>query len=209
MINKLLARLRATRSDESGMTITEVLVSFAIALTVILPMVMVMGNSFHSQSVSESRDKAVQLARDYIEESRQVSFSELAVTADQASAGIFENGLGGKLTYNGENIAVLPAGYTSALSYGPYQEVTIGKSTFEARAYITKVQNNTFDGTASYLDNTQVYPKRITVVVTWATGDEEHEVVQSWVRAPQIGECIPTVVLDSASASLAPIGCKV
>lgn len=205
----LLSRVREMRKSEDGLTIAEILVAFSIIIGVLLSTAMVMGYAFTSQSTGEARDRAVQIARDRIEQTRQISYSDMAVTYEQSQKATLDNGLGSDTSYNGEDIVILPDGYTSNLGFSPYEEVSVGQYDFRVWTYITKVKANTFDGTLPHLNSTEILPKRITVVVQWSTPDGDQDVVQSWVRTPYINECIPTVALTAAASAAPPIGCKV
>lgn len=209
MKSVLLSRLREVRQREDGLTIAEVLVAFSIIIGVLLATAMVMGYAFTSQSTGEGRDRAVQVARDRIEETRQVSFSDMAVTYDQSRKSTLEEGLGNDHIYNGEQIAILPSGYESTLNFPPYEEVLIGQYNFRVWTYITKVKDVSFDGTFPHLSSTEIHPKRLTVVVKWDSPDGEQEVVQSWIRTPYINECIPTIAFKPTGSAAPPIGCQV
>lgn len=208
MLKKILNRIRDTRKSEDGLTIAEVLVAFSIIVGVLLSTAIVMGYAFTSQVTGEGRNRAVQTARDNIEIARQVSFSDMAVTYEQSNRSVLEDGLGDTRSYNGEPIVILPQGYDSSISFSPYEEKLVGQYNFRVWSYITEVQDNTFDQTLPMLDNTEIRPKRITVIVRWDAPEGEQEVVQSWVRSPGIQDCIPTYALDTTYAQTIPIGCE-
>lgn len=208
MLKKILNRIHETRKSEDGLTIAEVLVAFSIIVGVLLSTAIVMGYAFTSQTTGEGRNRAVQVARDNIEIARQVSFSDMAVTYDQANRSVLEDGLGTDRDYHGEPIVILPQGEDSTLSFSPYEEILVGQYNFRVWSYITEVQDNTFDSTVPILDSTEIRPKRITVVVRWDAPEGEQEVIQSWVRNPSIRECIPTYAVSPSSTQYAPVGCE-
>lgn len=207
MLGNILKIMRDTRSNEDALSIVEIIVAFAIIVGVLLGSAMLMGYSFTTQSSSEGRDKAVQLSRDIIEESRQIPWSDFGVEADRKDASVFEGGMGGDKDYNGEDIYFLPASYDSRLTFSPYQEMFVGEHTFTVRTYITSVNNSSFDGTLPVQKTNEVSPRRITVVTSWETPDGDQSVVETWVRAPLAAECIPTYVFKGTAAEK-PVGCK-
>lgn len=207
MLGKILERMRTTHRSEEALSIVEIIVAFAIIVGTLLGTAMLMGYSFTTQSTSEGRDKAVQVSRDIIEESRQIPWSEFGVEADRKTASVLEGGMGGDTDYNGEEIYFLPAGYDSSLSFSPYQEKFVGEHTYTVRTYITSVNKASFDGTLPVQATTEIPPKRITVVTSWETPDGEQRVIETWVRTPLAAECIPAHAF-SGSASTKPVGCK-
>lgn len=207
MLGNILKRMRDTHNSEEALTIVEIMVAFVIIVGVLLGSAMLMGYSFTTQSNSEGRDKAVQISRDIIEESRQISWNDFGVEEDRRDASVFEGGMGGDTDYNGEAIYFLPAGYDSTLSYSPYQEKFVGEHTFTVRTYITSVNKGSFDGTLPTQTENEVPPRRITVVTSWETPDGEQTVVETWVRTPLAAECIPAHAFTGNAANK-PVGCK-
>lgn len=201
-------RVKETRTSEDGLTIAEIIVAFAIIVGVLLSSAMLMGYSFTTQSASEGRDKAVQIARDIIEESRQVPWGEFGVEFDKKNADVFSGGVGGDFDYNGEEIFFLPDGIDSSLTYNPYQETFLGEHVYTVRTYITNVNPASFDGTLPFQNTNETEPRRITVVVSWVTPEGPQEVVQTWVRAPLAAECIPNHALNTSAVTAKPAGCK-
>lgn len=207
MLGNILKRIRDVRSSEEALSIVEIIIAFAIIVGVLLGSAMLMGYSFTTQSSSEGRDKAVQISRDIIEESRQIPWNDFGVEDDRRDASVFEGGMGGDKDYNGEEIYFLPASYDSSLSFSPYQEKFVGEHTFTVRTYITSVNKSSFDGTLPTQLATEVPPRRITVVTSWETPDGDQSVVETWVRTPLASECIPNYAFTGTAANK-PIGCK-
>ncbi|MBC9705834.1 MAG: hypothetical protein H9W81_12855 [Enterococcus sp.] len=206
MLGKILQRIRET-PNEDALSIVEIIIAFAIIVGVLLGSAMLMGYSFTTQSTSEGRDKAVQVSRDIIEETRQIPWREFGVEADRKDASVFEGGMGGDTDYNGEDIYFLPAGQTSSLTFSPYQEKFVGEHTFTVRTYITSVNKSSFDGTLPVQATNEIPPRRITVVTTWETPEGDQTVVETWVRAPVSSECIPTYAFSGLESNK-PVGCK-
>ena len=194
--------------NEDGISLIEVMVSFILIIGVLLATALAMTSAFTSQATGEGRDKAVQLARHVVEQSRQVGFGNLGISQDSQNLSLAEGGLSGQTVYNNENIVIIPD--TMVLpqqNFPPYHEEVVGQTVYKIFTYITQVKaGSTFDQTAGKINANAPAPKRTTVIIYWDTQAGTQEVAQTWVRTPTIAECIPTSLVSNPSNT--PQECK-
>jgi type II secretory pathway pseudopilin PulG len=194
----LMQKLKNMR-NEDGISLIEVMVSFIIIVGVLVATALAMASAFNSQATSEGRDRAVQLARSVVEQSRQVPYPNLGFSLYNQNLSLAQGGLSGQTTYNNENIVIIPdANVLPQQNFPPYHEEVIGQTVYKVFTYITQVKaNSSFDQTAGKINANAPAPKRTTVIVRWDTTAGTQEVAQTWVRNPTIAECIPTSLVSN------------
>lgn len=194
--------------NEDGISLIEVMVSFILIIGILLATALAMTSAFSSQATGEGRDRAVQLARGVIEQSRQVGFGNLGFSQYNQNLSLAEGGLSGQTVYNNENIVIIPDSMVlPQQNFPPYHEEVIGQTVYKVFTYITQVKAaSTFDQTAGKINANAPAPKRTTVIVHWDTTAGTQEVAQTWVRNPTIAECIPTSLVSNPDKT--PQECK-
>lgn len=194
--------------NEDGVSLIEVMVSFILIIGVLLATALAMTSAFSSQATGEGRDRAVQLARHVVEQSRQVGFGNLGVSQDNQNLSLAEGGLSGQTVYNNEKIVVIPDSMVlPQQNFPPYHEEVVGQTVYRIFTYITQVKSaTTFDQTAGKINANAPAPKRTTVIINWDTTAGPQEVAQTWVRNPTIAECIPTSLVSNPTQT--PEECK-
>lgn len=203
----LMQKLKNMR-NEDGISLIEVMVSFILIIGVLLATALAMTSAFSSQATGEGRDRAVQIARSVVEQSRQVGFGNLGISADSQSLSLAEGGLSGQAVYNNENIVIIPDSMVlPQQNFPPYHEEVVGQTVYKIFTYITDVKAaSTFDQTGGKINANAPAPKRTTVIVHWDTTEGTQEVAQTWVRTPTIAECIPTSLVSNPTQT--PEECK-
>lgn len=203
----LMQKLKNMR-NEDGVSLIEVMVSFIIIIGVLVATALAMTSAFNSQATGEGRDKAVQLARSLVEQSRQVGYGNLGFSQYNQSLSLAEGGLSGQTVYNNENIVIIPDSMVlPQQNFPPYHEEVIGQTVYKVFTYITQVKAaSSFDQTGGKINANAPAPKRTTIIVRWDTTGGSQEVAQTWVRTPTIAECIPTSIVSNASQT--PVECK-
>lgn len=203
----LMQKLKNMR-NEDGVSLIEVMVSFIIIIGVLVATALAMTSAFNSQATSEGRDRAVNLARSIIEQSRQVGYGNLGVSQYNVDLSLAEGGLSGQTLYNDEKIAIIPD--TMVLpqqNFPPYHEEVSGQTVYKVFTYITEVKaDSSFDQTGGKINANAPAPKRTTVIIKWDTTAGSQEVAQTWVRNPTIAECIPTSLVSNPTQT--PEECK-
>lgn len=203
----VMQKLKNTR-NEDGISLIEVMVSFIIIIGVLVATALAMTSAFNSQATSEGRDRAVQLSRSIIEQSRQVGYGNLGFSQYNVDLSLAEGGLSGQTLYNDEKIVTIPD--TMVLpqqNFPPYHEEVIGQTVYKVFTYITEVKaDSSFDQTGGKINANAPAPKRTTVIVRWDTTAGSQEVAQTWVRNPTIAECIPTSLVSNPAQT--PEECK-
>jgi type II secretory pathway pseudopilin PulG len=203
----LMQKLKNMR-NEDGVSLIEVMVSFIMIVGILTATALAMTSAFNSQATSEGRDRAVQLARSVVEQSRQVGFGNLGFSQYNQNLSLAEGGLSGQTVYNNENIVIIPDSMVlPQQNFPPYHEEVIGQTVYKVFTYITQVKAaSSFDQTGGKISANAPAPKRTTVIVRWDTTAGSQEVAQTWVRTPTIAECIPTSLVSNPTQT--PVECQ-
>lgn len=216
MIKNRLAVLRRSKNEE-GFSIAEALVAAVVILVVLTATALGTGAIFETQTMNESRNRAVAIAQDRIARAQIATFREIGYPASYEDLSKVEGGLGGVTEYNGEEIRFFDdtngAGgiidLMLAFDVMPYERTFIGETELDVNTYVTSIPQNRFDGApGSFRTSDDLAPARVTVVVQWDTKEGTQSVVRSLVRYPAIDECAPKYTLDDPSDANIPGGCK-
>lgn len=195
---------RGKETREEGIGITEIVVAVVIIIFALLGSGLAIGNAFEAQATNESRNKAVAIAQDRISQAQLVSFTDIGFPQGKAESDQMAGGLGGIVEYNGEAMVILDV-EELAFNVPPYEEVTVGKTNLDVSTYVTKIRENSFDGTISTFSAGDLSPRRVTIVVQWESQTGTQNVVRSLVRYPNPVECAPLYAVSNLSN--APEGC--
>ena len=167
-----LARKRKNTNSDDGFTLIELMVSMVIIVIVLLASAAVFVLALGIQQDIESSNKANQVARDYIERSKQASYNTLGFYNTDDSFRVSAP--------NGEQTVVIP-GNKQKSGLVPLDTKTVGGVIYQVRIDIT-----TTDPGYAYA------PKRVIVEVSWTDGKNESDSsLMSVVRSPNASEQIP------------------
>lgn len=186
-----MIRTKHCKQDE-GFTLVELLVSMLIILGVLISVGWVTTQTLTLQQNGEARDKGVQIARDFIEKSKQAPFANLGFHASDT-------------------------GYRTSSPTTSEETVTVpeDKNTFS----VIPLDTNHVIGGTQYTIRTDITwtlnthatsPKRVRVEVSWLKDDNTvDKTVISYIRASTASEQIPsdldlTVIPGSTGVPSAP-----
>lgn len=204
-------RLQQSRNAEDGLTLIELMVSIVIIVTVLLASAFALNAAFKAQTVSETKSRAVQIAREQSEKAKQRSFVDTRVIAPvEYRPGEVEV----PKTYKGELMIIRTAdrindnGDLENLGFVHRVTQEQNGTKFTILTYVTRVTSTSFDGAGANVQletkdmrlnsNTSTLTKvagpvvkRITVVVQWDVDGQVNSTATSVIRAPHPTECIP------------------
>lgn len=165
--------------NEDGMSLVEILVSIVIITIVLGGTAQIMIDTFSIQQNTESQSKSVQLARDYMERSKQASFNELGFYETDEGFRATTN-IKNPQTGNNEKTFIIPIEQKRSTMI-PTDTRTVGGIVYDIRVDITT--DNLSDKYA---------PKRVTVDVSWLDANKKTQhTIMSIVRTPSASEQIP------------------
>lgn len=168
----MLANVRQKARSDDGFTLIELMVSMIIIIVVLVASAKVFTLTLGVQQDIESSNKATQIARDYVERSKQASYNTL---------GFYNTDEGFRAAgTNGEQTVVI-AGNKPTSGLVPIDSKTVGGIVYQVRIDIT-----TTDPGYAYA------PKRVVVEVSWIDGNRKADTsLISVVRSPNASEQIP------------------
>jgi prepilin-type N-terminal cleavage/methylation domain-containing protein len=213
--------LKRTQQAEDGLTLIELMVSIVIIVTVLLASAFALNAAFKAQTVSETKSRAVEIAREQSEKAKQRSYIEtrLVVAADPRPGEVVPPDV-----YKGEKMITKTADRINDNgdldNIGFVHRITQEQNgtKFTILTYVTQVTSPSFDSAG---DNIQLSKKdmalnsntpnvlttvaapivkRITVVVEWTVDGQVNSTSTSVVRAPHPTECIPPRVEANGGA---------
>lgn len=182
---------------QAGLTLIEMVVALGIVALVLVSAGTAFTAALSSQRFTESHDRAVQVAQDYLQRLLKVPFSRLGVYANDPG---YQRVVGGELTVTlgatrppSAPVWMAPTFLTSA---DPTQSNSVTYQNhgnpFRVQESITWVQDpaNGLNPAGGGGQPSYGY-KRITITVSWADQTRTHTVTAEDVRAPNSGEAIP------------------
>lgn len=204
--------LKRTQQAEEGLTLIELMVSIVIIVTVLLASAFALNAAFKAQNVSETKSRAVEIAREQSEKAKQRSYLEtrLVVPADPRPGEVIPPD-----TYKGEKMITKTANRINdngdLENIGFVHRITQEQNgtKFTILTYVTQVTSASFDSAGDNIQlsksdmalnsntpsvlTTVAAPivKRITVVVQWTVDGQLNSTATSVVRTPNPTECIP------------------
>lgn len=216
------------RPDETGLSLVEVIVAATMMVLVLTASALALTSGFQTAAVSAKKNQASQFAQQVISIAKQAPFEMIGlsdtngdqppgvtmrrpdVCNEQAGRGIGNTSIP---TSDPKDI-IIPVGYPglvycqsytlSGIKYVDANGATqsgISPGTYLVMTDITQVGRGDFDSTTDPNPNlpaTDFVPRRVTVTVWWGDNNEE-KVTASFVRTPNIAECIPTGIAQAGS----------
>lgn len=210
---RILSNIRQKkRGEESGIGLAEVMVAIVVIAILLIASASAFTGAISANISSGNRNQAIQISQDIISIAKQAPFNRVSVVvptgANAAASQCSDEWTG---TYNGLNILTQTTKYPG-LEYCQISKIPSTGMVYAAYTYITPVTLNNFDATSKVVNVSKFVPRRVTVRVVWfdeiTTGGAVtyQSVTQSYIRTPNINECIPSS--NYASGSPTPSGCS-
>lgn len=204
------------KQKEDGMTLIEMMVSIIIIVTVLLSSAYALNAAFAAQASGEVKSRAVQIAREEMEQMRQRDYTNTRilnptdvrpgdVPVPESYKGEFL--ITKKVTRTNPSVTLKDFEDKGAI-YVKTRE--INGTRYTVRTIVTQTTSATFDAAGA---NIQLEPaivngksvvapvvKRVTIIVTWDIGTGPKQTAATWVRSPTPAECIPPRVEQNGAA---------
>jgi len=205
MLSKLTSHINQKKSQESGLSLPEVLVAAVIIVLVLTFTAAGLASSFGISGKTENSNKATQAINDQIAIAKQARYADLGMKTPTAAE--TENCSPWTTTFNGEQKVITSVNYPS-LNYCLTKQYSNVGIKFYIETQITYVNDTSYDNSIEpvTVTNTSYQPKRVTVTVRWSdTVDDDGEAIPSsrtmtWVETPSIQECIPPGLSSTATS---------
>jgi type II secretory pathway pseudopilin PulG len=200
------------RGEESGIGLAEVMVAIIVIAILLIASASAFTGAISANVASGNRNQAIQISQDIISVAKQAPFNRVAVVVPEGTnAAPSQCSDAWTGTYNGLNIITQTTKYPG-LVYCQISKIPSTGMVYAAYTYITPVTLNNYDSTSKVVNVSRFVPRRITVEVVWfdqitSGGAVTYQsVTQSYIRTPNINECIPAS--NYASGSPTPPGCS-
>lgn len=172
MLRAWMNDIKRIRDSDNGISLVELLVAATLIAVVTTSIGLAFGSVITIQHNTEATDKAVQVARDYVERTKQAHFSTL---------GFYDYDTGFRATGPGGLPTVVIAPDRPSTGLIPLDKKSVGGAEYEVRTDITS---------PSVTD--EYAPKTITVTVSWRQDNGATTSTSvSYVRSPTAAERIP------------------
>lgn len=212
-MKRIKENLRELHESEDGITLVELMVSIVLIAGVLIASAFAMNAAFEAQQAGEIKSRAVELAREEIVKDTQRSYVEtrLVIPSEYWSGEIpVPATWKGEQTITHKADRINPNGDLEDIGLKYIQTKEINGTKFTVKTFVTRVTNASFDGAGAniQLNNANIngkltagpLVKRITVIVTWSTGDGVKQTATTAVRSPDPSECIPPRVEPNGGA---------